>query len=88
MTRRWTASQTRLLADVGDLLVSLNRIEALQQVAHHLVPLLANWCSIIIRDERQRLCRVAIAAANPANQPLADYLTQQALFIEPMSVPA
>ena len=88
MTRRWTASQTRLLADVGDLLVSLNRIEALQQVAHHLVPLLANWCAIIIRDERQRPCRVAIAAANPANQPLADYLTQQALFIEPMSVPA
>ena len=88
MPQRWTASQTRLLADVGDLLVSLNRIEALQQVARYLVPLLADWCAIIIRDEHQRPHRVAIAAANPADQFLADYLTQQALFIEPMSVPA
>lgn len=54
MPQRWTASQTRLLADVGDLLVSLNRIEALQQVARYLVSLLADWCAIIIRDEHQR----------------------------------
>lgn len=87
MARRWTATQTRLLADVGALLVSLDGIEALQQVARHIVPLLGDLCAIVIRDERQQVRRVALACADTRYQPLVEHLIQHSLLIDSHSIP-
>ncbi len=88
MDDRWTAAQTRLLADVGVLFVSLNQLEAFQHVARRLVPLLGDWCAIIIRDEHQQARRVAMACADPRQQPLADRLVQADPLVDPASAPA
>ncbi|WP_322487053.1 GAF domain-containing protein [Chloroflexus sp.] len=88
MDKRWTAAQTRLLADVGVLFVSFDQLEAFQQVAHRLVPLLGDWCAIIIRDEHQQARRVAMACADPRQQPLADQLVQADPLVDPASAPA
>lgn len=88
MAKRWTVTQTRLLADVGALLVSLDGIEALQQVARHIVPLLGDLCAIVIRDERQQVRRVALAYADTRFQPLVEHLIQHSLLIDPHSIPA
>ncbi|MDW8402635.1 GAF domain-containing protein [Chloroflexus sp.] len=87
MNERWNAAQTRLLADVGILLVSLNQLEAFQQIARRLVPLLGDWCAIIIRDEHQQARRVAMACADPRQQPLAEQLVQVDPFVDPASPP-
>ncbi|WP_298407253.1 GAF domain-containing protein [uncultured Chloroflexus sp.] len=88
MDERWNAAQTRLLADVGVLFVSLNQLEAFQHVARRLVPLLGDWCAIIIRDEHQQARRVAMACADPRQQPLADQLVQADPLVDPASAPA
>lgn len=88
MDERWNAAQTRLLADVGVLFVSLNQLEAFQQVARRLVPLLGDWCAIIIRDEHQQARRVAVACADPRQQPLVDQLVQTDPLVDPASAPA
>lgn len=87
MDERWTAAQARLLADAGVLFVSLNQTEAFQQIARRLVPLLGDWCIIIIRDEHHQPRRVAAACVDPHQQPLVSLLLQQAVLQEPSSPP-
>ncbi|MGB9739858.1 GAF domain-containing protein [Chloroflexus sp.] len=87
MRERWNATQARLLADIGSLLVSLSRSEAFQQIARRLVPLLGDWCIIIIRDEHHQPRRVAVVCADPSKQALAARLIQEAVLQETYSPP-
>ncbi|GIV87546.1 MAG: hypothetical protein KatS3mg055_0064 [Chloroflexus sp.] len=87
MQEQWNATQARLLADVGAFLVSLGRSEAFQQIARRLVPLLGDWCIIIIRDEHHQPRRVAAACADPGKQVLAARLIQEAVLQETYSPP-
>lgn len=52
------------------------------------MPLLGDWCAIIIRDEHQQARRVAVACADPRQQPLVDQLVQTDPLVDPASAPA
>jgi PAS domain S-box-containing protein len=65
----------RLLAEAGRVLAgSLDYEETLQRVARLAVPDLADWCMVDL-VENERLVRVAVGHADPADGDLADALT-------------
>ncbi|WP_298814648.1 GAF domain-containing protein [Chloroflexus sp.] len=88
MEESWSAEQTRLLADLGAWFTSFNQIEVLPKIAQRLVPLLGDWCAVIIRDEHQQMRRVAIACADPSEQSLIEQLASDSLLVDPHSAPA
>ena len=56
----------RFLADAGEILnASLDSETAARELAHLVVPQLADWCSVHVRDETGGMRQIALAHADP-----------------------
>lgn len=65
----------RLLADAGTLLSStLDTRQLLENLAHLVVPRLADWCIVDIADEEEVIQRVAVVCNDRAHEALAESL--------------
>jgi signal transduction histidine kinase len=65
----------RLLADAGTLLSStLDTRQLLENLAHLVVPRLADWCIVDIADENEVIQRVAVVCDDITQEPLAESL--------------
>jgi PAS domain S-box-containing protein len=68
----------RFLADAGQLLASsLDYQQTLEYVARMVVPRLADWCGIDMRDEHGDLVNVAVAHVDPAKVQMAHALRER-----------
>ena len=68
--RRFDAQQTRLLADVaGAIAWSPDAHAAVRRVAELVVPGLADWCAIDVREGETTYRRLAVVHADPRRQP-------------------
>jgi PAS domain S-box-containing protein len=64
--RKQLERSQRLLAEAGPVLAaSLDAISRLANIAHVVVPLLADWCMVHIAEEGQTIQPVAVAHADP-----------------------
>jgi GAF domain-containing protein len=74
----------RLLAEAGqELSSSLDYEKTLQQVARLAVPVLADWCGVVMRGDGDALRQVAMACADPNNVTNArEFVTGAAEVIE------
>jgi signal transduction histidine kinase len=67
--RRFDAQQTRLLADVAAAVAwSPDAHAALRRVAELIVPRLADWCAIDVREGETTFRRLAVVHADPRRQ--------------------
>lgn len=65
----------RLLADAGTLLSStLDTRQLLENLAHLVVPRLADWCIVDIADEDEVIRRVAVVCSDQSHEPFAESL--------------
>jgi signal transduction histidine kinase len=73
-----TERKQRFLAELSQLLSeSLEPEEILQRIARHSVPLLGDWCSVDLMDERGRSRRMAVVHADRSKQQVADDLLKR-----------
>jgi PAS domain S-box-containing protein len=79
ITARKQAEKARhFLAEASTLLASsLDPVAQLEQLAHLIVPTLADWCCVDILHDDGRIHRLAVVHADPAKAALAEQLRQQ-----------
>ena len=71
-TEEEAAGRLEFLAELSSVLAgSLQSETTLRNIANRVVPFLADWCFVYIRDEDGTVRRVAIANADPAKNELA-----------------
>ena len=74
----------RFLAEASTLLASsLDPTTQLEQLAHLIVPTLADWCCVDILHDDGRIHRLAVVHADPARAALAEQLRQQYAVLTP-----
>jgi two-component system NtrC family sensor kinase len=85
ITARKQAEVVRhFLAEASTLLASsLDPTTQLDQLAHLIVPTLADWCCVDILQDDGRIHRLAVVHADPARAALADQLRQQYAVLTP-----
>jgi len=79
ITARKQAEVARhFLAEASTLLASsLDPMTQLEQLAHLIVPILADWCCVDILHDDGQIHRLAVVHADPAKAALAEQLRQQ-----------
>ena len=77
MARHFLAEASTLLAS------SLDPATQLEQLAHLIVPTLADWCCVDILHDDGQIHRLAVVHADPAKAALAEQLRQQYAILTP-----
>src|SRR5262245_50467373 len=76
--RKQAETARHFLAEASPLLASLlDPTAQLEQLAHLIVPTLADWCCVDILHDDGRIHRLAVVHADPAKAALAEQLRQQ-----------
>jgi PAS domain S-box-containing protein len=82
--RKQAETARQFLAEASTLLTSsLEYATQLEQLAHLIVPTLADWCCIDILHDDGQIHRLAVVHADPARAALAEQLRQQYAILTP-----
>ena len=83
-TRRLGEEHLRFLAEAGEILAaSLDYESALAQVAHLIVPAIADWCVVDLLGVDNRLHRLAVVHRDPAKAAAAEDLKRRYPILAP-----
>jgi PAS domain S-box-containing protein len=82
--RKQAEAAQRFLAEASTLLASsLDPTTQLEQLAHLIVPTLADWCCVDILHDDGQIHRLAVTHADPAKAALAEQLHQHYAILTP-----
>jgi PAS domain S-box-containing protein len=82
--RKQAETARHFLAEASTLLASsLDPANQLEQLAHLIVPTLADWCCVDILHDDGQIHRLAVVHADPAKAALAEQLRQQYAVLTP-----